>query len=575
MAKAARKFTKPQRAALQRQAQEELAVKHLEGFVRFMWDVVEPEKTLTWNWHLSVLCRELEGLHRGTSACLACGGWDMSRQAAIAAVNPDPDCEDCDGTGIVKVKELVVNVPPGHLKSRLSCVMFPAWIWLKRPGFKTMTLTHAANLASRDSRYTRNVVTSEKYQALQCLRAVNSNAAFETTEGLRKPNEDGKPSQEPWEPWGLDKAQRIKTNFANSRGGERFAAGILSGITGQRCEGMILDDPHDAKKVVMGNAAQAVERMREARSVFHGALRSRLNKGGWRLHVAQRLHVADLPGERTASGARTVCFPVRYDPDHPHAHPNDPREVDEWLCEASYAEEEDEDMRRSMTPRHHDAQYGQRPSTDSGGMFKRAWFAQYFHGHPRLFARKARFDVLAISVDCSFKDGPKNDFVVMQVWGWRKQRQKQVGVAPGRYLLDQVRGRMDLVDTCAALKVLRGKWQAVNLVLIEEAANGAGVIAVLKRDGDSKVIGYNPGKDGSKEARASVAAVSWEAGDCWVPEPEHAPWLADFIEEHVTFPAGANDDQVDADSQIQIRWDGEEATQKSTVSGLGWLEKLM
>jgi predicted phage terminase large subunit-like protein len=63
-------------------------------------------------------------------------------------------------------------------------------------------------------------------------------------------------------------------------------------------------------------------------------------------------------------------------------------------------------------------------------------------------------------------------------------------------------------------------------------------------------VGYDP--KASKEARASIAAACCEAGNVHVPEG--APFVSDFIEELASFPAGAHDDQVDAMSQMLIRW---------------------
>ena len=94
---------------------------------------------------------------------------------------------------------------------------------------------------------------------------------------------------------------------------------------------------------------------------------------------------------------------------------------------------------------------------------------------------------------------------------------------------------------------------------------------MLKREGTQKLTAWSPDKHGSKEARAAVSAVSWEAGDCWLPAD--APWVADFIEEHVSFPAAPNDDQVDCSSMIQIRWD-EMGETGDINAGLEWADLL-
>jgi phage terminase large subunit-like protein len=45
-----------------------------------------------------------------------------------------------------------------------------------------------------------------------------------------------------------------------------------------------------------------------------------------------------------------------------------------------------------------------------------------------------------------------------------------------------------------------------------------------------------------------------EAGNVYLPHPDYAPWVDDFIEECAAFPNGAHDDQVDAMTQILLRW---------------------
>lgn len=510
----------------QEAAKQALAVRTFAGFLRYMWNDCPQTSPLVWGNHIAILAMELEWLADGRAKCLTCWG---------------EGCEACED-GWVDVDELVLNIPPGHAKSVIASVLFPAWLWLRDPKLYLLTLANTDGLASRDSGRMREVVKSENYQIL-VKRALMMQGADPDAEA-----------------WGLSKYEAAKVKFQNSVGGGRDARGLTSTVTGARCDGMIVDDPHDAKEVLLGKPARVVERMRDARDIYF-SLDSRLNEGAWKLVIMQRLHKADLSGELVrdgGEGTRIVCLPVRYDPDHPQAHPMDNREPDEWLCEAAFSEEKEAERRRRLTPRHYRAQYGQAPTADEGGTFHRRYFEKRYQGIPEIFASKARFDWVEVSVDCTFKDLDSSDYVTMQAWG-RKNGETKLGCAPGRYMLGQTRGRMDLIATCVALKDFIQKWDrycTINRVSIEDKANGPAVISVMKRQGVEKLVEWSPDKYGSKEARAAVAAVSWEAGDCWLPED--AEWVADFIEEHVSFPAGANDDQVDGASMIMIRWDNEE-----------------
>jgi predicted phage terminase large subunit-like protein len=66
------------------------------------------------------------------------------------------------------------------------------------------------------------------------------------------------------------------------------------------------------------------------------------------------------------------------------------------------------------------------------------------------------------------------------------------------------------------------------------------------------LLPVNP--QGGKVARAQAIAPLVEAGNVYLPHPDYAPWVSDFIEECVQFPNGTYDDQVDAMTQALLRW---------------------
>ena len=141
----------------------------------------------------------------------------------------------------------------------------------------------------------------------------------------------------------------------------------------------------------------------------------------------------------------------------------------------------------------------------------------------------------------TFKDSKGSDFVVGQAWA---------RIGADCFLLDQVRDRMDFPTTVATFKAFTAKNIGARAKLIEDKANGPAVISTLK----TAIPGIVPVEpDGSKQARASAVSAYIEAGNVWLPDPSIAPWVMDFIEECTAFPAGAQDDQVDATSQALRR----------------------
>lgn len=191
------------------------------------------------------------------------------------------------------------------------------------------------------------------------------------------------------------------------------------------------------------------------------------------------------------------------------------------------------------------ALYQGRPSAVEGDMFRREQWGSYRNPQwldmPDGSKFLTGFDDLLISWDMAFKDTESSDFVVGQVWMRR---------GADIYLLDQVRDRMDFVETCARFRELAARWPQATLKLVEDKANGTAVINALRRI----VQGIVPEEpQGSKVARASAVTPLVEARNVHLPAPELAPWIADFIEEAAAFPNGAHDDQVDAMSQALNR----------------------
>lgn len=106
----------------------EVCRRKLAEFVKDAWHVIEPGVPLEWNWHIDAICEHLEAVTYG------------------------------------KIKKLLINVPPGHMKSLLVSVMWPAWEWIDYPHLRAQYGSYDDTLASRDSGKTRDLINSEWYQ---------------------------------------------------------------------------------------------------------------------------------------------------------------------------------------------------------------------------------------------------------------------------------------------------------------------------------------------------------------------------------------------------------------------------
>lgn len=103
-------------------------------FVHYLWPVLEPMTPLVDGWPLEALCLHLEALARGEI---------------------DPP-------------RFLANVCPGFMKSLLTNVFLPAYIWgpLNKPHIRFLAFSYASSLTERDNRRFLRIITSTQYQTL-------------------------------------------------------------------------------------------------------------------------------------------------------------------------------------------------------------------------------------------------------------------------------------------------------------------------------------------------------------------------------------------------------------------------
>jgi predicted phage terminase large subunit-like protein len=458
----ARLLTRPY---LRREIDQELATRHFGEFVRQAWATVEPSTPFVPGWHIDAIVAHLEAVALG------------------------------------QIRNLLINVPPRHMKSLLVSVFWPAWEWIRWAQRRWLFSSYGAQLTIRDSVKCRRLIESPWYQ----------------------------------ERWGdrfaLTSDQNTKGRFDNDRSGYRLSTSVGGAATGEGGDRIVCDDPNNI------TAAKVI--------------------------VMQRCHQQDLAGHLLEQGGwEHLCLPAEYEGSRVTTSIgfSDPRkEHGELLWRERFGSEEIASLKVSLGSYAAAGQLQQRPSPAGGGLIKRHWFrfwqprgvnfppviVQTPDGSPVSIPAidvPNRVDEQIQSGDCAFKDLATSDYVVGQVWG-------RVGSV---YLLgDQVRARMDCPTTVKAVRELSMKWPNTIAKLIEDKANGSAVIQMLSREIPG-LLPVNP--EGGKVARASAVSPLIEAGNIFLPHPLHAPWVNDFIEECAAFPNGAHDDQVDAMTQALLRW---------------------
>lgn len=471
-------------------------------FVEDAWPIVEPSAPFILGKHLDALTAHLQAVADG------------------------------------EIRNLLINIPPGHAKSLIVSVLWPAWMWAREtqadraggPGWRCLAASYAAELAIRDSVKCRALVESEWYQH-----------AFVRDR------------------WKLSSDQNVKSYFQNTKMGFRASLSVGGKTTGFRGNAIVVDDPL--------NALDAHSKAARDTAIlwWDQAMGNRLNdlRKGARVVIMQRLHEEDLSGHLLRQGGWVhLCLPTEFEPERKCVTPigwSDWRtKPGELLFEALFPADVIAAEKRRLGSLGFAGQHQQRPSAADGTLFKRSWWKRWHRAgdfvpegvESRLLPD--RFDEQFLSVDAAFKETSSSDYVAIGAWG---------RLGPDKFLLDQVRERLSFTETVKAILDLVAKYPLARSKLIEDKANGSAVIDVLRKKVPG-IIAVNP--EGGKEARAAAISPEVEAGNVFVPL--QAQWVADYLEEHAAFPNGAHDDQVDQTSQALLRLKTETRPSFASVS---------
>lgn len=434
-------------------------------FVRESWHVLEPAQPYIHGWHIDVIAEHLTAVTDG------------------------------------QINRLLINIPPGTMKSLLTSVFWPAWEWgpKGRPATRIIGASHEEGLATRDNLKMRRLITSEWYQAR-------------------------------W-PLALTGDQNQKTYFENSSTGFRQSCAVNS-MTGRRGDRVIWDDPHSVESA-LSDAHRAT-----AIRVFTETLPTRLNTPTESaiIVVMQRLHESDVSGYilKNDLGYTHLMLPMRLELERKcftGIGAGDRRTEDgELLFVERFPAEVVERDERVMGSYATAGQFQQRPAPRSGGFF----------------------DWASLKV---VREIPAGVVKVVRYWdkagteggGAWTAGVKMASLADGRFIvLDVVRGQWEAPSREKAIKQAAALDDVGVDIWIEQEPGSGGkesAQATVKN-----LAGYairSERATGEKALRAEPYSVQVEAGNVLVLD---RPWAQDFIDEHKTFPLGKYKDQIDAAS---------------------------
>jgi predicted phage terminase large subunit-like protein len=480
----------------------------LAEYVTQAWHVLEPGRPLQWGWHLDAMCEHLEAVSAG------------------------------------ELTRLAINVSPGSTKSLGVCVFWPTWEWTYRPHMRSLFYSYSEAFSIRDAVRSRRLMQSKWYQ----------------------------------ERWGgvfrFTGDQNQKSRYENNKTGFRVTSSISGSVTGERGDRLVIDDPMKATD------ARNDTKLAQINTTFDEALSNRLSdqRRSAIVLIMQRLNANDLTGHLLQKGVWTLgddarrawvhlSIPMEYEPiEAGDAHPippqldnrtksplgsGDPRtERGESMDPARFPADVIQELKTTQGSFGYAAQYQQRPVPAGGGMFKKAWFRFWqpagaflgntvkvllddgtVHQAPVVTLPMVWEEELQ-SWDLTFDSS--GSMVVGQVWARSKAR---------AFLLAEERGAWEFTEQVAAIRRMSQAHPRASAKLIEMAANAKASASTL-RDDVPGIILVSASED--KETRASVVTPFVEAGNVYLPHPDVAPWVWDWLYEVATFPQGGFNDRVDA-----------------------------
>ena len=418
-------------------------------------------------------------------------------------------CDKLDKFITRDIRRLMVFMPPRHGKSELVSRKLPSFIFGYNPDASIIAASYSADLAQRMNRDIQRIIESERYaEVFPDTRLFGKNIRS-LAQGTYLRNSD-------------------IFEIVGRRGVYR-GAGVGGGITGMGADYIIIDDP--IKNREEANSKTYRDRLWDW---YTSTLYPRQEKNAAILVTLTRWHEDDLAGRlieasKIRDGEKWEIIQLPAIRENSHCE-YDTREIGDPLWPNKYNLQELIRTKATIGSYEWTALYQQRPSPLEGSLIKRSDF-KFYDILPNDISQMAQ------SWDCTFKEADLGDFVAGHVWG-RK--------GADYYLVDRVHRRMGIKDTMQAIITLSAKWPQARAKYVEEAANGAAVIELLKRE-VSGLIPVTP--RGGKVARAQAIIPYIESGNVHLPGPKIAPWIHDFIEECANFPNGAHDDDVDAMTQ--------------------------
>lgn len=397
----------------------------------------------------------------------------------------------------------MIFAPPGSAKSSYASVVFPSKYLGQEADRRLILASYGDDLARKMGRRVRSIVKQARYRGIFSAELTAESAAAQ--------------------------------EFSLTNGSEFMAAGILSGITGNRAHGIIIDDPVKGREQANSEAVSE-----KTWSAYNDDLKTRLIPGGWVVLIQTRWSEKDLAGRILPAGWkgesgvfrcqdgqdwRVLCLQARCDTDSdPLGRARGEYLWPEWFDRKHWAQFED-------NPRTWASLYQQLPSPLSGDLFKpdRIQVIDALPADAHDFTRG--WDLASIAGGGDWTAGAK------------------IGrLADGRFVIaDMVRVQEGPDERDATMVATASRDGRSTKISIPQDPGQAGKtqIAYLTRKLQGYRVKATP-ETGDKVTRAEPFAAQVNVGNVVMVR---GAWNDALINEMRVFPNGSNDDQIDACSR--------------------------
>jgi len=434
------------------------------------------------------------------------------------------------------IRQAMFFMPPGSAKSTYVSVVTPTFQMGRVPGTQIILSSYNSTLCKKQGRKSRAICKSAKYAKL-----------FAT--GLRQ---DMKAADE----WGLD------------AGSEYMSGGILSGLTGNRADGIIWDD------LISGRQDADSETIRETTwNEYRDSLLSRLKPGGWEIGVQTRWSEDDVPGRilptdwngesgiiKGSDGRYWLVLSLQAQ----CTMPNDPlgREIGEYIWPEWFPPGHFDKFKTDKRSWH--SLYQQQPTADEGIHFLREWYDTTMYPASQIADKIEQGNVYLTGDYALTPDG--GDYTEIAAWSLLPSGHIYcVGWWNGQVeSLDWCEELLDMVETFRPLRHIAESGQ------IRKATEAYIKRRMRERTKEHKTSNYVTlewlPSTGNKLAMARSFQALSSNGKIHFPD---TTWSERVISQLLRFPGSRYDDALDAcgllGRYVDKIWEGHEQKKTETL----------